>query len=87
MTDLGKVSATARAPVKVKPLVWKGTPEHIRTEMDAHFYEIVDLGENWKEDRFYLHSWGIRIGAFETLELARAAAQADHERRVLGELE
>ena len=89
MTEAEAIAAwNTRAPVKVKPLVWECYPQDDhKTAIGAAVYSIYDRGANWGIDRFGLFIGNTEIAASATEDFAKLVAQADHERRVLGELE
>lgn len=76
----------APAGLVVKGLIWKKSA----IDEDVHRAESpigVYTVEDWRHNRFLVHNpHGGTIGEFNTLEAAKAAAQADYERRVLAAL-
>ena len=78
------------AKPRVKPLVWDGPNCGIwdagkRFHSDCAAYRIIwDLGRNETYTAYFGNN---RLGTFDTLEDAKAAAQADYEARVLACLE
>jgi hypothetical protein len=62
-----------------KPLEWRECNGCLWKSADL--YRIEDNGSNWKEDRYWLFIVAQRT-KHPTLEAAKAAAQADYERRV-----
>lgn len=78
-----------RAAPKVKPLVWDERYDGVsRAEYrPRHFYECHDIGRGWVCHET-IHGTGHSIGeVWTTREEAKAAAQADYERRILEALE
>ena len=89
--DTGKVEGVA---VKVKPLRWEeGEGDRLRARIGDREYllNLTSDGETWAgSTRVYSEcnlTWGnIQNCSFVTLEEAKAAAQADYERRILSTL-
>jgi hypothetical protein len=73
--------------VTVKPLVWRGRDDACRAGAgDFGVYEIFDIYGEFKLSRV-MNGNGRIIGAFPTLEAAKAAAQADYAARILAALD
>jgi hypothetical protein len=85
--DVEYIRADLSRP-RVKPLVWReySNNGNCMAETSIGDYVIEDHGENdwgiWLEDNY-----SPILGPYKTLEEAKAAAQADYERRILEALE
>ena len=81
----------ARAAPKVKPLVWEIFRDGYRALSCIGEYkarkEVNPTGSKHFVYNFGQYNNFTQIGYFETLEAAKAAAQADYERRILEALE
>jgi hypothetical protein len=78
--------APAVGGVRVKPLVWGEKSSHfdtVRSETPAGY--IIVKGA--KHYRAYFRYLSFYLGAFDTMEEAKAAAQAHHEAAILSALE
>lgn len=71
--------------VEVKPLEWRESGDWTAVLL-ADLYRIEDQGRNWPTDRYWLDFNEHRLGKFDTLDEAKAAAQADYEKRILSAL-
>ena len=76
--------------LRVKPLVWTGSfddaPYYMQTT--TAIYRIYDFGHQLPNGRFRVVTPGRpKIGMFRTIELAQAAAEADHVARVAAMVE
>lgn len=77
-----------KTTVKIKPLVWKLTSLGSYSEYTA----ITPIGwfqvnQPAAKDWFYWPPTREWVGSFDSAEAAKAAAQADYERRILAAIE
>src|SRR5690606_33094241 len=89
ITDADMAKAlTAAAPymsgVKVKPLEWREKDNDAYAHSDVGYYEINETRLGFC---VYRNTFLVSKDMFETLEAAKAAGQADYEKRVLSALE
>ncbi len=69
--------------VAVRSLEWESATHWHKS---ADLYVIEDNGANWSDERYWLSIAGARVARVATLDAAKAAAQADYEKRILSAL-
>lgn len=75
-----RASASAAVPVAVKPLEWISCADYTIHD-DLCLYEIEQQGKDWRLIRAVTFG-GSYLGHYQTLDAAKAAAQADYEQRI-----
>lgn len=89
-----ETQAALAGRVKVKPLVWEclsskfdGGREHFGTGVFGHWYGVKrEKNRSWRVAH-HIGNSVVEVGHFESLEAAKAAAQADYEARILAAIQ
>ena len=77
----GEIEGEPAPAVRVKRLEWHEADRH------AACADLYSIDDTMYENRFALNRLGLLIARFSSIETAKAAAQADYERRILSALE
>ncbi len=83
MTEIAE--CLAAAGIEVKPLVWE--PTHMDTLVARTFDGKYTICKPWFTGRGLFWLRGVLDKNCDTLEAAKAAAQADHDARICAQLE